>query len=216
VQDGDTLYVDRNGNGDLTEPGEQVQAKKAREGVTPDEGEYTFEIGDLTIGGKTHKGFALLVSPLARYAGSPFSDNPDVKAALAKDPKATTALIRGDVEVPGLKGGGIGGRVSFTTGLLDANGVTRLAESPAAAPVIHFGGPLEVTFDGFPPSLRVGRTSEFMLVVGTPGIGPGTFAAVAYTDTVPADARPAVEITFQPARPGDPPIKEKYEIKERC
>jgi hypothetical protein len=26
VQDGDTLYVDRNGNGDLTEAGEKVQA----------------------------------------------------------------------------------------------------------------------------------------------------------------------------------------------
>jgi hypothetical protein len=27
VQDGDTLYVDRNGNGDLTEPGEKVRAQ---------------------------------------------------------------------------------------------------------------------------------------------------------------------------------------------
>jgi hypothetical protein len=55
-----------------------------------------------------------------------------------------------------------------------------------------------------------------MLVVGTPGIGPGTFAAVGYTDTVPASAKPVVEIEFQPAKAGDPPVKERYEIKERC
>ena len=44
VQDGDTLYVDRNGNGDLTEPGEQITADKG-DGV--DEGLYTFRIGDV-------------------------------------------------------------------------------------------------------------------------------------------------------------------------
>ncbi len=34
VRDGDTLYVDRNGNGDLTEPGEKVAAEKWP-GATP-------------------------------------------------------------------------------------------------------------------------------------------------------------------------------------
>src|SRR5881628_3847633 len=42
VHDGDTLYVDRNGNGDLTEPGEAVAAKKDR---NPDEFGYQFDIG---------------------------------------------------------------------------------------------------------------------------------------------------------------------------
>src|SRR5262249_25701217 len=47
VQDGDTLYVDRNGNGDLTEPGEKVTATKPKNGRVPEEGEFAFEIGDL-------------------------------------------------------------------------------------------------------------------------------------------------------------------------
>src|SRR5919201_6149627 len=47
VQDGGTLYVDKNGNGDLTEPGEKVAADK-REGA--DEGEYTFSVGEIRDG----------------------------------------------------------------------------------------------------------------------------------------------------------------------
>src|SRR5438045_5964676 len=45
VQDGDTLYVDRNGNGDLTENGKQVKLKQQGDGFR------TFEAGDLTIAG---------------------------------------------------------------------------------------------------------------------------------------------------------------------
>src|SRR5207249_4278661 len=49
---GDTLYVDRNGNGDLTEPGKKVAAEKG-EGVT--EGDFTFKVGDVRTGERTHK-----------------------------------------------------------------------------------------------------------------------------------------------------------------
>src|SRR6476660_2009490 len=50
VCDGDTLYVDRNGDGDLTAPGNKVAAKKDEHG---DEGP-TFEVGELTLNGKKH------------------------------------------------------------------------------------------------------------------------------------------------------------------
>lgn len=55
VCDGDLIYVDRNGNGDLTEPGEKVAADKPRAGFTEEEG-YTFSVGDVSLGGRTHKG----------------------------------------------------------------------------------------------------------------------------------------------------------------
>src|SRR6266566_9087745 len=45
VQDGDTLYVDRNGNGDLTEKGEKVACAKTDDS---DSGEYSFKAGDLS------------------------------------------------------------------------------------------------------------------------------------------------------------------------
>jgi hypothetical protein len=214
VLDGDTLYVDRNGNGDLTEPGEKVAATK-RPGGDPEEDGYSFDVGELTVGGRTHKGLIVNFAPLKRYAGGDLGKRADVKAVLAKDPKALTVSMGVDVEVPGMKGGGLGGRVGYLVGL-DLKGPFMLSDTPATAPVVHFSGPLQVTFYSELPSLRVGRGSEFVLVVGTPGIGPGTFAMVAYTDTIPQSAKPVAVVTFQPAKPGDPPPTEHFEIKDRC
>src|SRR5215831_5020298 len=53
VQDGDTLYVDRNGNGDLTEDGKRFKIKQS------DNSFRVFEVGDLTIDGLTHTGLSV-------------------------------------------------------------------------------------------------------------------------------------------------------------
>jgi hypothetical protein len=216
VQDGDTLHVDRNGNGDLTESGEKVPAEKPPEGRAPEEGEYTFEVGEIALGGRTHKGVSLHVLRLAKYDSAAISSRPEVKAALAKDPRTSVIMIRADVDVPGMRGGGLDGRLSFAAGYIDLNGLLQFAPTPADAPVIHLGGPLEINFFNERPSLRVGRASEFVLVVGTPGVGPGTFAMLLYVDTIPESAKPVAEITYQPAKPGAKPLKELFEIKERC
>src|SRR5690348_5507153 len=60
VHDGDTLYVDRNANGDLTEPGEKVRAEK--EGAA--EGNYTFKVGDIRDGKRLHKTLTVYVSKI--------------------------------------------------------------------------------------------------------------------------------------------------------
>jgi hypothetical protein len=217
VWDGEALYVDRNGNADLTEPGEKVAAEKPRHGrPRGEEDDYSFDVGELTVGGRTHKGFTVLASPLAALGGPSFQAIPSVKAARAKDPKAVAFWLGVEVEQPGMKGGGFGGRLRYRVGPLDANGPLVFADRPADAPVVHFGGRLEVTFDAEPPALRVGRESGFTLVVGTRGEGPGTFAALGYEGTIPKGACPVAEVTYPPAKPGDPPVKEKYEIKERC
>ena len=214
--DGDSLYCDRNGNGDLTDPGEKVAAKKPKPGIPQEEGSFDFEIGDLTIGGRTHKGLGVYIVGWRSIRDPRIAKRPDVKAALAKDPKAQVFMLQADVEVPGIKGGGAGGRLSFLAGFYDLNGLLQFAAKPADAPVIHLGGPLKITFFAELPSLRVGRSGEMVLVVGTPGVGPGTFAMLSYMDTIPETAKPVAEITYQPAKPGEKPLKELFEIKERC
>src|SRR5437899_1014523 len=52
VQDGDTLYVDRNGNGDFTEKDKQVVTKTAGDNYR------TFEAGDIHDGALTHSGLS--------------------------------------------------------------------------------------------------------------------------------------------------------------
>jgi len=215
VRDGDTLYVDKNGNGDLTDPGEAVAKTVPKKGREDDESK-TFEIGDITLGGKTHKGLTVYATPLAEYANGEAGKLPPVKAALEKDKKAFVAVIRCEVDAAGVKGGGTAGRLDMSAGWLDLNGPLQFAEKPADAPVIHFGGPLEVSFYGEVPKMRVGRGTEFTLVIGTPGVGAGTFAMLGYEDCIPKDAYPKAEIAFAPKKPGDAPVKELFEIKERC
>jgi len=215
VWDGDTLYVDRNSDGDLTDATDKVAAQVRRPGWAEDDG-YTFEVGELTVGGRTHKGLAVYVAPLARYEGGSLGQRADVQAVLKRDPKAVTFTVSVDADVPGMKGGGIGERLSFMAGPIDLDGVLQFADQPAAAPVINFGGPLAVTFFAERPKMRVGRASDFVLVVGAIGEGPGTLAMLAYEGTIPKNAFPQADITFQPAKAGDAPVREKYEIKERC
>jgi hypothetical protein len=54
VQDGETLYVDRNGNGDLTEPGERFPLKQKAD-------QYRlFEAGDIKDGPLTHTSLSVM------------------------------------------------------------------------------------------------------------------------------------------------------------
>ena len=215
VLDGDVLYVDRNGNGDLTEAGEVIAAKETK--WDPKEYGYTFEVGDLHVGGKIHKGLTVSFPPLARYGdNSNFADYVHLKKLLKADPKAVGVSLAVDVESSRLKGGGVGGRLSTQAGWLDDNGILQFAGRPQDAPVIHLDGPIYVTFYGWRPTLRLERENDLVLMVGTPGRGPGTFAMLAYEDTVPQKVYPQVDITFPGSRKEEPPVQEHYELKQRC
>jgi hypothetical protein len=206
VLDGETLYVDRDGDGDLTGPTKKVKGKKDRDSLS-------FEVGEVRLGGRTHKGLAIALSPLGTFNDS-LLEIEGVKAVLAKRSKAVAAWVSIDAEVPGLKGGQPGGRVKVIAGPIDGAGPLMFAESPDRAPAVRLGGTLHVTFF-LPPTLRVGKNAEPALVVGYPGEGPGTFASVAYEGTIPAKAFCKAEITY-PAREGAHPVKRLYELKERC
>jgi hypothetical protein len=109
-----------------------------------------------------------------------------------------------------------GSRVLFTAGPFDLDGPLCPSASPKDAPVVHLGGPLEISCHVKRPTFRRNRTNELMLAVGTRGLGAGTFAAVGYHNTIPTEARLTGEVTFTPARAGDEPVKKRFEFKERC
>ena len=96
-------------------------------------------------------------------------------------------------------------------GFYDLGGVLTFADTQDAAPVIHFDGPPQVTFSGSLPQLRVGRSTDFNLAVGTPGVGGGTFAAFAYQDTIPAGVHPTATVVW-PGGSGT----DAFELKYRC
>jgi RNA polymerase sigma factor (sigma-70 family) len=210
VDDGDTLYVDRNGNGDLTEPGKKVVGEYHEVG-----GYYQFLLGELRIGGRVHKHLEV-VARLLTQSHSSVENRANARAALAADPKARAYSITVELDWPGMKGKGIGGRPMLLAGPVDEGGALLFADRPADAPVIHFGGPLKVTFEAEPPKLKLDWKNTAILVVGTPGRGAGTLAMLPYDGTIPDSVLPVLDAVFPPAREGEPSVQQRYELKERC
>ena len=210
VLDGDTLYVDRNGNGDLTEAGEKVVAAKG-DAADSAQGIFTFEVGDIVDGELTHKGLVLGVRKLDDLAKLDES----VKEFCLQNPTARGVSIGIDVAMPGRKGAGVGGRVEQLVFRSDVHGVFQFADRPKDAPIIHFGGAWQVVLSGR-QKLTVGHETDLTLGVGTPGLGAGTTAFIGYDRLIPEKVFPTVETTFPSKHPGKPPVRELYELKARC
>jgi hypothetical protein len=159
VQDGDKLYVDRNGSGDLTEPGKQVSAQKGDDTDSKD-GVCTFEAGDIQDGNRLHKNLTLSVVKLDDLA----ERDAHVKAYLSRDPRVRGYLLGIDAEIPGWTGTAPGGRVRQQMFYRDGNGILKLAEKPQNAPVIHLGGPWQVSLFGR-QELVIGRERDLVLAL---------------------------------------------------
>lgn len=208
VYDGDTLWIDRNGNGILGEKDEKVAPEK---GLNPDEG-YYFNAGDIPDGPFTHKIPVVSFGRLDRLA----SQAPAAKALLGQNPNAISYRIIAELDRPGWRGQGVGGRITCQTHYRDINGILQFGNSPLTAPIIHFLGPLQVNLFDSKPQLLAGKENKIILGVGTPGFGPGTTAWLGYEGVIPEGAFPRVEITFPPKEPNGPPIKGHFFLKERC
>jgi hypothetical protein len=205
VLDGDTLYVDRNGNGDLTEPGENIVA------ATDVGTELTFKAPDIQVGGRVHKNLVVWIPKIDYLANR----DSRVKALVAKNPDARGYMIVLEVEMPGRQGTGHGGRVKQAVAPFDAHGVLQFADQAKDAPILHFDGPLQITLFG-EHQLKLGRETDLVLGVGSRGLGAGTDTWIDYEGVIPDKSYPIVEITYPGRKPGEPPIREKYELKERC
>ncbi len=208
VLDGKTLYVDRNGNGDLTEVGEKFAAKK---GLLDLLDEDIFDVEEIHDGARTHKNLTVHVRKLDYLA----ANYPEMKEKIARLPGGRGCHLSIDVELPGWKGNGEGGRIRQAVSFLDPRGLLVFADKPQEAPIIHLGGPWQIECRHW-DRLMLGQETELTLALATPGLGAGTTAYLFYDGTIPENAHPHVEITYPPAKPGAPPLKRFYELKERC
>jgi hypothetical protein len=214
VLDGDALYADTNGDGDLTEPGEKFAPAKPPDGHESTTSERRFEVGDVRLGGRHHRRVQVTTLLLAQFPS--YAADPGARALLQRRPDARLFLLSADVDSAPFRGGAGGGRTTWVAGPRDPEGFLQFADRPVDAPLVHFGGPLAVTFYGSRPTLRIGREQDVVLVVGTAGCGPGTFAEMSYEETIPESVRPRVEVVFPGSGPDAPPVKELFELKERC
>ena len=213
VLDGDILYVDRNGNGDLTDEGEKIKLPeftKIERGSAGGEREHT--VGILTA----WPGHRLELSvtqirfrgPQARLAGRG-GDNEAPRRCPGRD---CDCAIQVKGEPTKEKKDDL---VNMQMVLADSQGVLRFAERPQDAPIVHFRGPLAM---GLHPiqKLTRGQEVELKACLGSPGLGKGTFAMVVYHGLIPDDAHPVAEVEFPPSASGKRTLKMKVTLSKRC
>jgi len=196
-----TLYVDRNGNGNLTEAGERTACTLKEQGFYASFGSsatYTpcFAIGDIVerSSGARHTDLTLEVDSYVQ----------------------TYRPCRLSVKV--------NGRHTQVAG----SGLLRFADRADDAPVIHFNGPLTLRVHKWTGTLVIpneappyyeevkmvpGEPFDLCAQLGTPGRG-NTFAALS-TDAVPANMHPVADVEFRSQDPGKPPIKLHIPLKQR-
>ncbi|HIF34030.1 MAG TPA: hypothetical protein EYQ75_20750 [Planctomycetaceae bacterium] len=174
VNDGNVLYVDRNGNDDLTEVDERV--------IQPETStSRTFDAG--LIRDQLARGYSLRVY-------------------MQSDGTAKLRVKQGS------------GNYQYA-GWSKAT-KPRFANKPEEAPIIHFGGPM--TFGQYGPRQSLPRDIEgksyrktsLKLMIGTPGIGEGSFAS--YHCRCRRDKNMTAKVEY-PSRSGGGPITTEVAYK---
>jgi hypothetical protein len=206
VQDGDTLYVDRNGDGDLTGDGKRVKLKQKSDSFR------SFEVGDLTLGGLTHTGLSV-----TQIKASPEAVGNDREWERIKKsgPEPWMWWVRITAERAADDQRALPRKINYVING-DGAGMLLFADRPQDAPVIHLNGPFTLALQDRRQRFIPGEKAMLQIGVGPQGVGPGTFAFVLYPDTIPGDAYPEAEITFPAKMSGQASIKRKYTLKQRC
>jgi hypothetical protein len=225
VLDGDVLYVDRNGNGDLTEDGVHIKAPAFKPSTHPAHvRERSIAIGDVSAAGLTHTNFVVSQTEYRRKVdtsgGTGLSTPQEWQEYLdsiwrqVPDGLVYMVSINLDPQCYGLFGNAKGQRVPHFA-WIDQYGQLAFADRPQDAPIIHFGGPLTLRVNPSEKLCRGEQPGQTTLSLGSSGLGPGTFATMCY-DLVPKDIYPVVEIQFPAKEQNQPPVTRRYVLKERC
>lgn len=188
VRDGDVLYVDRNGNGDLTDEGERIQGKHSV--VT--RGEVDRQRTEFVVEGITGARGEKLGFTYEYYQDRTAGDFLFLYEDLRIEPIQLT-----------------GKRVQGVTGEFD------FSEKREQCPVYHFQGPLTFMRVGQKQFVRGEESEDLVVRIGTPGFGKDSFAKIE-TDCVPKDVHPQAEIVFPGKTAVDAPIRRTIALTKRC
>jgi hypothetical protein len=205
VVDGDQLHVDRNGDGDLVDEGEKLTSPTvATDVLTPRR--LTWRVPTL-LGSERYSELAVVFG---------FLDRTWTPAPVASNRRKMRAFMQAAAEIPHAQLSHVSVRIDgrITQQSLNAT----FGTSPLDAPVFHMDGPLTlgVVEAMVPHELWLERDEqELKLAVGTPGEGPGSFSFVRY-DSLPAGAKPVVELEFPAKTPGERLPATRVEIPDRC
>jgi hypothetical protein len=227
VRAGDLLYVDKNANGDLTEPGECVQLERPSPRRFPVQFYDSPEV-EMVIGGH-RRGKLKLTERRLHPEFKPLNENERETWQRFQRVEGGIETIIDVTELAPLPRGQekpFAAHIRQTAGW-DTTGQLAFAVSPKDAPIIHFDGPLTLRIaDIKPPQWeKTDKPFDFQVDLGTPGLGKGTFAALDYShtdskgnvaDVVPPDVYPVADIEFPVKSLGGQPVRIRWVLKQRC
>ena len=185
VVDGNILYVDRNGNGDLTEKDERVEGQPIyyrRPGEAP-----------------RPVGITFTVEMAAKWQGK------DARLMVVRSDEID------DDDVVNV----FSGNECLANTAPGANGVLKFSDRPQDASIIHFDGPLKMALRVDHALSRKKEPQTFQMMIGTPGLGKGSFAAL-NVEVVPKDVNPVADFEFPNKVPGGNRIRVKFVLSQRC
>jgi hypothetical protein len=204
VQDGDVLYVDRNCNGDLTEPDERIQSKDGG----------GFEAVSIRDGALTHTlSYVQRMQATAALVGN----DEEWQRVSRASPEHWVWWVSVDAEraaTPDQKDP-LPKRIKY---IINGDGLGMLvfADRPRQAPIIHLNGPWTLGLQDRKQVFTAGHPSNLQIGVGTQGVGPGTFAFVLYPDLIPNTAYPVAEVAFPSALSRRSAPTGKFTLTGRC
>lgn len=214
VLDGDALYIDRNGNGDLTENGERIRETfidKEPNGIIsethqfvdlrdPAKSDFSDEDRDIPIlrGTSRYRRFSVSYAVLNKL---PPAKSPKEEARW----KELEGRVKGVVHVH-----------VWIGGILYQEGSARFSDRPADAPILHFDGPM--VFELADPQTRLpagGAGGELVVRLSTPGLGKDATTTLRNFTGVPTDVHPIAQIEF-PRKEQGLPLRRTIWLDHRC
>jgi hypothetical protein len=204
VFDGDTLYVDRNGNGDLTEPNKRLEPseKPAERSLTR---AMAYEVGSFNnpTTGKKYTQVKIHRAVL----------DPEYTPRTRKDKERLAKLRKSD---PEFAAGGLARiYVSSSDGALCGIGTLRCSTRPEKANILHFDGPMSFQLVDGGVLRRGAKPADFRVELITPGLGKWVHTQVGH-DMVPKRISPVAEFEFLSGGRAGQKIKIRQALTGRC
>ena len=217
VIDGDTVFIDTNGDGDLTGTRKKFALSKPKPSGWPQyfaEERYVSGV-TITDGTLKHTDLHIYQERIKPDPEVKTEGDRQLKQLVEADANALVYVVRVSVHMRELPGGKIkfSGRLRQDAGQ-DAQGFLQFAKSPRAAPVIHFGGPLRMALQARQMLAQGPELANLYTVIGTPGRGSGTFAAYVYDGLFGEDTHPVADIEFPTA--GKDQLRARVPLRSRC
>jgi hypothetical protein len=194
VLDGNVMYVDRNGDGDLTGASKRASWAPPKDRV--------FKLGPLSLPGSK---IQYVVSQVRIHD----SGRVDIRVTRKGD-FAHRTISWGKDTLMEMAGRNIGFRSGMNRDNIEEYDF-QFADRPQDAPIVHVDGPLTLKpMDTKQVFVRGDTPSRFPVMVGTPGLGKGTFTRLLFFE---GDPDGVAEIVFPHRDPASKSIVVKVSLK---